>query len=348
MPVNPNFLERLMLFRLNKGPAPILDLFGAAGFVSMALALELGLFETLANDGALSADELANRIGTHPNGTARLCEFLVATRYLSKSDDRYRLTGMSNRWLLGDTEADMGPFFTFWDEMVFPFWEQELETAVKEGAPSQTLYDWCNERPGRWAVAQAGFRSAAELLAEDMAAAITVPEGAERVIDVGGGHGLYSFELCRRYPELSATIFDLHGAVEVVTVPDDLAGRVDTAVGDYRTDELGKGYDLALLFNVVHAQDTAGNTALIKRVADALAPGGRIVVLDQWSGSGRKPIGRVYLQFIALTYLTTLDADIYNLDQVTSWLQEAGFSQLRMKTISPLSGQAIVEATKGT
>lgn len=348
MPINPNFLERLMLFRLNGGPAPILDLFGAAGFESMALALELGLFETLANDGALSADDLANRIGTHPDGTARLCEFLVATRYLSKSDDRYRLSGMTDRWLLGDSEADMGPFFTFWNELVFPFWEQELETAVTEGTPNQTLYDWCNEKPGRWAVAQAGFRSAAELLAEDLSAAIAVPEGAERVIDVGGGHGLYSFELCRRYPELSATIFDLHGAVEVVTVPDDLAGRVDTAVGDYRTDELGKGFDLALLFNVVHAQDTVENTALIKRVADTLAPGGRIFLLDQWSGSGRTPISRAYLQFIALTYLTTLDADIYNLNQVTSWLREAGFGQVRTKNIGPLSGQAMVEATKVT
>lgn len=60
MPVTPNLLERLVMHRLNKGPAPILDLFGAASFESVSLALELDLFAALAAvDGPLTAAELA-------------------------------------------------------------------------------------------------------------------------------------------------------------------------------------------------------------------------------------------------------------------------------------------------
>lgn len=346
MPVIPNLLERIMLFRLNKGPGAILDLFGAAAFESVALALRLGLFEALSANGPLSADELADNTDTDPEGLTRLCEFLVAEGYLAKSGDQYRLTGMTERWLLNSSDTDMGPFFTFWNELVLPFWEIEFETVVRDGAPSQTIYDWCDDAPGRWDIAQAGFRSAAALLADEVAETITVPSGAERFIDVGGGHGLYSFELCRRHPELSATIFDLPGAVEAVSVPADLGGRIDTTVGDYHTDDLGEGYDLALLFNVIHAQDAADNTALFRRVADALAPRGQIIVLDQWSGSGRTPVSRAYLRFIALTYLTTLDADIYPYEDVKSWLEEAGFTDVSSTSVGPLSGQAIVEARK--
>lgn len=84
MPVNPNFFERLVLLRLNKGPAPILDLFGAASFESVSLALDMDLFETLANaKSSLSAETLADRINAHPNGIIVLCNFLVAEGYLA-------------------------------------------------------------------------------------------------------------------------------------------------------------------------------------------------------------------------------------------------------------------------
>ncbi len=349
MPVKPNILERLALFRLNKGPAPLLDLFGAASIRSVAMARELGLFETLAaGDHPLTAETLADRVDAHPDGIAALCDFLVTGGYLAMNGDRYQLTAMTETWLLADAETNMGPWLTFWNDLVFPFWERELETAIREGEPSMSSYEWFDEDPGRWAVAQEGFKAIASLIVDDVTDAVTVPEGATRLIDVGGGHGLYAMELCRRYPTLSATIFDVEGAVQAVQddIPADISERVGTRVGDYHTDELGEGYDLALVFNVIHAHEPVENTALFERVADALAPGGRIVVLDQWEGSGRTPVSRAGLRFVALTYVTTLGADVYEYEAVSKWLREAGFTDIRRQSVGPLSGQAIVEAVK--
>ncbi|WP_239640447.1 methyltransferase [Halogeometricum pallidum] len=263
---------------------------------ALSLALELDLFESLADaEAPLTAAALADRLDAHPDGIATLCNFLVVGGYLASKADGYRLTGMTETWLLAASETNMGPWFAFWNELVFPFWEGELETAVREGEPSQSIYEWFDEQPGRWTVAQAGFRAAASLLVDDVVDAVTVPGGSTRLIDVGGGHGLYATELCRRHPNLSATVFDLPGAVEAVDdeVPDAVADRISTRAGDYRADDLGDGYDVALLFNVVHAHDSGENTALFERVADSLAPGGRIIVLDQWEGSGRTPVSPV-------------------------------------------------------
>ncbi|WP_336365430.1 methyltransferase [Halalkalicoccus salilacus] len=349
MPVNPNFLERVVLLRLNKGPAPMLDLFGAASFKSVSLALELDLFGLLADvETPLTAATLADRLDAHPDGIAMLCNFLVVEGYLADSEEGYRLTKMTEKWLLADSETNMGPWLTFWNDLVFPFWGHELETAITDGEPSQSIYEWFDEEPDRWEVAQDGFRATASLLVDDVADAVSIPDDATQLIDIGGGHGLYTIELCRRHSNLTGTIFDLQGAIETVSdeIPAELAERISPQAGDYRTDDFGEGYDLALLFNVIHAHDPVENTALFERVADALAPNGRIIVLDQWEGSGRTPVSRAGLRFVALTYLTTLGATVYAHEEVTSWLQEAGFADIERKSVGPLSGLALIEATK--
>lgn len=42
MPVRPNLLERLLLYRLHRGPAPMLDLVGAGGLRAVTAADDLG------------------------------------------------------------------------------------------------------------------------------------------------------------------------------------------------------------------------------------------------------------------------------------------------------------------
>lgn len=159
----------------------------------------------------------------------------------------------------------------------------------QHGEPSQSICEWFDEEPDRWAVTQEGFRATASLLVEDVTGAVTLSDSITQLIDIEGGHGPYTMEICRRHPQLSTMIFDVQGALEAIIddIPAKLAGHVETRAGDYRTDDLGVGgkYDLALLFNVTHAYDFAENTAFFARVADALAPGGRAIVLDQWEGA---------------------------------------------------------------
>lgn len=177
-----------------------------------------------------------------------------------------------------------------------------------------------------------------------------VPGSASRLLDVGGGHGLYAIELCRAYPGLSATVFDYPAALDATRVEiavADLENRVDVAGGDYWTDDLGTGYDLALVFNVVHAHDAEENRRLFERVGEALDPGGRIAVLDQLAGSARTPVGRTGIGFVGLTYLTTLRAKVHPYEDVAEWLRSAGFEQLRRSAIRRAGpGNTLIQATK--
>ena len=53
--------------------------------------------------------------------------------------------------------------------------------------------------------------------------------------------------------------------------------------------DLGGPHDGALCFNIVHHLTPEQNVALLRRMHDALSPGGTVAVLDLWMPRGRPP-----------------------------------------------------------
>ena len=95
----------------------------------------------------------------------------------------------------------------------------------------------------------------ARLSAAEVARKLRLPGDPRSLLDIGGGHGWYSAELCRRYPQLTATVFDLPGSAaigrEIIALAG-MADRVRYRDGDATADDLGSGYDGVLCFNLVH------------------------------------------------------------------------------------------------
>lgn len=339
MPVVPNAVERLAFLRLNRGPGPFLDLLAAGSFHAVAPAIDLGVFEAL--EPPRTAVDLAAELDVDPETLESLLAFLVATGYVGRDGERYTNTAMTTRWLTDAHDTNMGPWLTAWQEVVFPFWEREFDRVLREGEPPTDIYTWVAEDPDRAATLHAGFRAAARVAREDALGTVSVPDGATRLLDVGGGHGLYAVAFAREHSNLSAVVLD-HPAVEPSfrdTLEDapEVAGRVTFRAGDYLEDDLdasgedGARYDVALLFNVVHAHDAATNRALLERVFEVLRPGGVVAVLDQFTGDGRTPIPRTAVRFVDLTYRLTLGAHTYPAEEVTGWLEDAGFADARVK-----------------
>lgn len=348
MPVRPSFPERLALYRLNWGPAPILDLFAAAGFRSVALAIDMGVFEAM-KSGSETTEALADAVEADPKGIRHLLEFLVPLGYVTRTDDGYALTAMTSKWLVGE-DPNLAPWLTYWQEVVFPYWDEHLEVSVRAGEPTQTAYDYVDERGG-WETTQRGFRAAATLVADDVFDAIDLPTGKARLLDVGGGHGYYSIEACRHQPELLATILDTPKALDLAREEIETAGlgeRIDTRGGDALVDDLGDGWDLIFCFNVAHGFDPAENRALFERFHDALAPGGRLVVLDQFAGSSRLAVPRLGLAFVGFVYNTALGATVYEASQLREWLERTGFADASTTRFRSLPGIGLIEARRPT
>lgn len=350
MPTKPNLLERLLLYRLNKGPAPILDLFGAGSVRAVVLADDLGLFEELQMNPR-SIQDLAAAVDAHPDGITALLRFLESQGYVEANGDQYTTTAMADRWATDAHGTNIVPWFRFWQDVVFPFWDDNLAEAIRRGQPDQTVYEWLDDHPVRWPIAQAGFRAAGTILIDEILQKIELPTDATELLDVGGGHGYYSMELVESTPGLNATIFDRPDALTVATeatAERALEERISVVEGDYTTDDLGTSdkYDVVLLFNVIHAHDESGTRDLFARAKSVLRPGGRLIILDQFRDKGRMPVSRAGIGFVSLTYLVTLGARVHEYADVVDWLRDAGFENIAERSIRRAGpGNSLVHAT---
>lgn len=345
MPVDPNALERLLWLRLNRAPGPFLDLFGAGGFRAASVALELDVFRALAREPR-SPPDLARDLDLDEHGVAVLLRFLDSLGYVSRSGATYEVTPMTRAWLAPGDRTDVGPWLRFWDELVFPYWDEHLEAVVREGEPPRSIYEWFDDEPARWETAQRGFLAVARLTAPEVVDRVSLPEDAATLLDVGGGHGYFSAAFCREHPDLSATVFDTSEVASVVreTATDAGVGdRLAFTAGDYVSEPLPDA-DVALLFNVIHAHSPAENVALFERVRSALGPGGRIVVLDQFEDASWFSTVETALGFVALTYLVTLGGQTYPGEAVEGWLREAGFARVRRTNLRRAPGVSLLEA----
>ena len=341
MPIVPNFIERLILLQLNQGPGPMLDFLGAQAFRAACVAQRLGVFEAL-SDGPLAAVQVARQIEADERGTTLLLEALEALGYVKKKDGRYDNTAMTAKWL--PLLADGVGWF---ETELFERWRY-LEECIRRGKPSTTIYEWLDERPGSWPDFQAGMIAIARVTADEVVTKLKLPPTARRLLDVGGGHGVYSIKLCRRYPKLTATVFDWPQALEVArkTITAEKMGQqVSVQEGDFWVDDLGKGYDVALLFNIHQAYLPDKNTELLHKVAGALNPGGVIVIMGQISGKVSGPAAKAV---VTLTGLMSFLAggQSYAFDEVARWLLAVGFTKPRQINLRKSPGIGLVLATR--
>src|SRR5579875_3135296 len=172
-----------------------------------------------------------------------------------------------------------------------------------------------------------------------------------RLIDVGGCHGIYSLGLVNRFPSLTAVVFDLPPVIAVskqVIARSAIADRVSTVAGDFHRDDLGAGYDLALLFGVLVGENHEQSVDLLRKVYDALSPGGYVVIRThardrQGDGPGLNgTLADLHM------LLSTRGGAAHGSDHTREWLQAAGFGALSEVAVpSPGHGSLLLARRLG-
>lgn len=347
MPIIPNFLERLVMLRLNQAPAPTLDMYGAIANRAVSVALRLEVFETL-RDGPLPAGEVARKIEVNPRGITVLLEALAAVGYLERSDEDYANTAMTQKWMLLDSPTTIAHLFLFFDTVIER--SAALEETIRAGKPPILGWEWFNQHPGSWEAYYAGMLDGARLSADEVVSRVTLPPGAQTLLDVGGGHGLYSVRFCQRYAGLSATVLDWPqalAAAERTVAAEGIGDRVRLQAGDLWRDDLGSGYDIALLFNIVHMYPPEKNRALIERVSGALKTGGVLVIMDQVASKGRGSAAKAIARLQGLQLFNTVLGQTYPSEEVAGWLKSANYSVVRTQMLRRSPSSGLVTGVKG-
>jgi SAM-dependent methyltransferase len=341
--ITENILERILL-AINIIPTPLLDTQGAFQTARPIMTgAKLGIFEALAA-GPLTTDEVAARCKTNPRATTKLLNALVGLRYLRFEGDRYALAPVSRKWLLKDSPSSV------LDKVLHNYteWEfiENLENFVSTGQTVRWHEVLSDEE---WGVYQRGMRALVGFQAPEVARRTPVPEGARDMLDVGGSHGYLSVVLCKRHPGLRSVILDLPEAVKhaaPILAKEGMGDRVTHRVGDALKDDLGtEAWDLIFMANLVHHFDDATNRFLIQRAANALRPGGYLVILDVIRPSSPKQTGQAIL-LVDLYCANTSTSGAWSFEEMTAWEQAAGLQPMkpiRFLTVPGVGQQAAVK-----
>jgi SAM-dependent methyltransferase len=282
---------------------------------------ELDLF-TLLSKEALTAEEIAARLGADVRALTVELDALAAMQLLVKVDDTYR-TSPEASCLSAETPDSIHPMLLHAANL----WHRWSNLTRRIGGTP--LPDRTPEEATRAFIGAMHVVSAPQ--AERMVAAAGVGN-ARRLLDVGGGPGTYTAAFLRAAPKLRATLFDLPLVVEIARERLSAAGlleRITFVAGDFEKDPLPTGHDLAWLSAIIHQNGPEQNDALYARIFRALAPGGRLVVRDHVMEPGRtRP--RAGALFAVNMLAVTENGGTYTFDEIKAGLERAGFSGVRL------------------
>ena len=329
-------------------PAAIFESFTAyQQTAAMRAAIDLDLFTTIAQ-GATTPAALAKACSASERGIRILCDRLVVDRFLTKDEGGYRLTPTASMFLDRRSGAFVGSAITFLMNPTIVESFARLTDAVRRGgtalgqdgtlAPDASVWvDFARAMKGL-----AGFTGelVANLLELDAARPL-------KVLDVAAGHGMFGIAIARRHPQAEVTALDW---ADVLTVAEEnaraaeVADRVRLRPGDAFKTDLGSGYDVVLLPNFLHHFDAATCEQFLRRVRAALAPGGRVVVIEFIPNDDR--VSPPDAATFALVMLATTPAgDAFTYAEYDEMLRRAGFARTTLHEL-PMSPQRVVVAAR--
>ena len=297
--------------------------------------VQLNLFGKLRN-GALSMAEIAVAVNLPLEGTERLVRAACALDLLEATQDgRWRLTvsGASiapNTGLEKLIEHNQLLYRDLLDPVAMLRDPHRSQTAIAAYFP----YGEAGRPEDVDPIAAARYSDlmAATVppLAEEVVDAYPVARH-RRLLDVGGGIGAFLSLMGKHAPTLDLMLFDLPAvAVHARAALDQngLGHRTQVHAGNFQTDDLPKGADLVTLVRVLldHGDEVA--LTVLRRVREALEPGGTLLVVEPFSAvKGAERVGDAYFGL----YLFAMGRGrARTVAQHTALLRAAGFSRTRV------------------
>jgi 3-hydroxy-5-methyl-1-naphthoate 3-O-methyltransferase len=308
------------------------DLWAARRAQVLQTALELGVFDVLARDQPLPADEIATAMKTSVRGTRRLLKALDAMGYVVNIDDgrRYRLAPVAETYLVRARDTYLGDL-SISTRLAPSNWEQ-LTDSITRGAPIVQ-----SEEPEAGAAYYAALVDSIFPMSYVPASAVAdrvigfLPEGIDRILDVGAGSAAWSLPFAQRLGQVRITALDLPeviGRTQCNVANRGLGSRYEFITGDMRAElpKLGS-FDLVLLGHILHGLGPEQAQELILDCAKVLTENGVLLVAEILHDDSAKP--HLFPSLFSLNMLLhNSEGDVFDRTDYQLWLRNAGLDEI--------------------
>ena len=308
-------------------------------------AVELEIFEAL-ETGPLTANALANRGGLEPKACELMLNALASLKLLDKHADLFSLAPIGRTYLLRSSTHYLGGMLRF-ESSLWHCWEN-LPQAIRSGNPVRPANMYQEDRNETEIFIHAMDSLVKARGDGEVVAAAVNWDTVDELLDVGSGPATYPIVLCKKFPKLRATIFDLPATLKITEryVRDaSLENRINLVAGDYRSDSIPGSYDVIFLSNIIHGESYSNNENLVRRLASSLKLSGRLMIKDHILDDSRAnpTVGAI---FSLLMLLTTDGGRCYAFNEIRTWMEGAGLSYIEQIDFPPPLTSSLVIGTK--
>ncbi|MEV6520802.1 methyltransferase [Longispora sp. NPDC051575] len=318
---------------------------------TVAVAHEIGVFEHLSDGQPMALAELARLCDIAHRPAEAVVTTCTALGLLEFAGGECRLTPFSAEYLVEGKPYYFGPAVALFDHH-YAGW-MRLGGAIRNNRPStwddeatDTIFDQEDStfKQRFWE----GMYAMSAYTTREMARAYDF-SGVRRILDVGGGVGAHDIELCRHYPDLRATVYDLAPVCEMTQkriAQEGLAHRVSVHPGDFFKDEaLPGGHDAVLFSMILHDWSVQENRTLLGKAFAALPSGGTVMVAELLVDDDRTGPLPAALMDVAMV-ANTREGRNYTAGEYGDWLREAGFTDVRTVRFEAPAANGLVVGTK--
>lgn len=306
------------------------------------VAHSLDVFSALAA-GPATAREMAKKCHADERGMELILIACVGLGLLNKRGESFSNAPVAQTFLVKGAPRYQGGIVSMFADWVSAW--AKLKDAVVQGKPAVEKQHDKGDEATRTYIMGMLYRGIpqAQLLAEE------VPlTGRKKMLDVGGGPGIFSIVLTEKTPGLKADILDLPQTLRVTRdiIKDFHAlDRVSTKEGSYLEDRFGAGYDVVLLSSMISQEGPEVIKGIIKKSFDALASGGLILIQEQFLETDKS--GPLLAALIGINQLIHTPAGrAYSAKEVADWAAEIGFKDLSFRPLPDPSPFTLIQGVK--
>jgi cyclopropane fatty-acyl-phospholipid synthase-like methyltransferase len=279
----------------------------------------------------LRVTTIGRQLGVHPRYLACFLDALVSLGLLQKNSDSYSNTPLAERHFVRERSV---------------YWTRQFSTECTEDYEDFSLMEEVL-RSGKdfWTIAKKKRESYTEAMKKDPNRARDFTHmlyyyhreeatqlarkldlsGFRAVLDVGGGSGVMSMALVKKFKQLRACVLDIEPVCRTarqIIRKEGLSRRVKTQPGDMRR-KLPSGHDVVMFCDIGHISED-----LLQRAFVSLPARGMVLLVDSFQSEDRaEPLGKLLHQFIGSTFGVQTRRDVIDA------LRNVGFRKTKDRKI---------------
>ena len=318
----------------------------AADLLAAAL-VHLDFFTWLANNPA-TFDEICTSLQLKPRPTDVMLTLFTAMGYVENRAGKFQITPLAREHLVKESPFYIGPYYaSLKDRPVC----KDMVSALR----TDRVANWGSFKDKQaWAKAMEdetfanNFTAAMDCrgvyLGQAVAKSVDL-NSRKRLLDIGGGSGIYACSLVAHCKNLQAAVFEkppVDKVAQRAIANRGCADRVQIIAGDMFKDSVPTGFDVHLISNVLHDWDVPEVRKILRASAAALAPGGLLIIHDAWINAEKT--GPLPVAAYSAMLMHSTEGKCYSTAEMQQFMNELGLTDFKYQPTA--ADRGVVTAKK--